>query len=67
MFWYSNTILSQMQRFNYDHKVPHHLSERFDKWFLHECVRIIPLHSQLAHMTPPQTQRFRHFVRNIRN
>jgi hypothetical protein len=29
-------MLSQMQRFNYDHKVPHHLSERFDKWFLHE-------------------------------
>ncbi len=28
-----------MQRFNYDHKVPHNLSERFDKWFLHEYAR----------------------------
>jgi hypothetical protein len=56
-----------MQRFNYDHKVPHHLSERFDKWFLHEYARIIPLWSQLDHVTPPQTQRFWHFIRNIRN
>jgi hypothetical protein len=51
-----------MQRFNYDHKVPHHLSERFDKWFLHECARIIPALFAIDHVTPPQTRRFWHFV-----
>ena len=38
-----------MQRFNYDHKVPQPLSERFDKWFLHEYARIIQLCSQPDH------------------
>jgi hypothetical protein len=35
-----------MQRFNYNQKVPHHLSERLDKWFMHECASAFCSHKQ---------------------
>jgi hypothetical protein len=35
--------LAQIQRFNFDQKVPHHLAERLDSWFMHQCVPVCPV------------------------
>jgi hypothetical protein len=29
---------AQIQRFNFDQKIPHHLAERLDAWFMQQCA-----------------------------